>query len=254
MTLDERLWARIHAEAGAVPALPAAAPLSVRRRRRRPAVVAAVAAGVVVGAVAFGALALNTRSDPSTDVRPAAQGQSVVTTAAAMFQTTGASSATDAADEHVEATMAPTTVAAGIPETTVAEAVRETGEVLDADTPLLIAEVRVGGAPDPAVWWVTIENRSEGPVDLSGWSLEDTVPPTHRFDLPRRTLGPGSSLLVWYGYSGNDVCDTPDGDRIVYWCSRDPDGDGHSFVTWNDGGDTARLIDRAGNVVSAYSY
>lgn len=85
---------------------------------------------------------------------------------------------------------------------------------------------------------VEITNRSDERVDLAGFVLRDEST-ANRFEFPDGvTLDPGESVEVSTG------CDPP-GDALG-WCSDSP--------VWNNGGDTALLLDRAGRVVDHRSY
>lgn len=85
---------------------------------------------------------------------------------------------------------------------------------------------------------VEITNRSEEDVELSGFVLRDEST-ANRFEFPDGVvIGPGESIEVSAG------CDPP-GDALS-WCSDSP--------VWNNGGDTALLLDRAGRVVDHLGY
>lgn len=83
---------------------------------------------------------------------------------------------------------------------------------------------------------VTIANTGTAAVDLSGWTIRDEST-ANRFRFPPGTeLGPGASLTVSSG------CDGPG----LSWCSRGP--------VWNNGGDTALLLEPGGRIVSVYRH
>jgi endonuclease YncB( thermonuclease family) len=85
---------------------------------------------------------------------------------------------------------------------------------------------------------VEITNRSDIDVDLGGFILRDEST-ANRFEFPRGTvLGPGDTLEISTG------CNPGDG-RLA-WCADGP--------VWNNGGDTALLLDPAGRVVDHLTY
>ncbi len=81
---------------------------------------------------------------------------------------------------------------------------------------------------------VTVDNSGDVVVSLAGWVLRDESS-ANRFVFPRDvSLTPGGSVVVSSG-CGRD----PD---VLYWCSPGP--------VWNNGGDTALLLDDVGRVIS----
>lgn len=85
--------------------------------------------------------------------------------------------------------------------------------------------------------WVRITNDGESTVDLTGWVLKDTSA-THRYPFPRGfVLEAGASVTVRTGCGTDTATD-------LHWCV------GGSAV-WNNSGDTAFLLDPAGNIVSS---
>jgi endonuclease YncB( thermonuclease family) len=86
--------------------------------------------------------------------------------------------------------------------------------------------------------WVTIENRDDTGLDLTGWTVRDESS-THRFVFPEFGLDAGRSLVIYVG------CGEDAGNEF-YWCA--------GGSVWNNGGDTALLLDSSGNVVARYSY
>ena len=87
--------------------------------------------------------------------------------------------------------------------------------------------------------WVRIVNGASASISLEGWSLRDESS-SHRYAFPPVVVEPGESVTV---YSGCGV-DTAD---ALHWCST-------RSAIWNNGGDTAFLIDPAGNTASSLSY
>jgi endonuclease YncB( thermonuclease family) len=83
---------------------------------------------------------------------------------------------------------------------------------------------------------VTIANREDGPVDLSGFLLRDESS-VNRFEFPSRSLAAGSELVI------STACE---GSADLFWCSSEP--------VWNNGGDTALLLDQHGRIVSLLRY
>jgi len=85
--------------------------------------------------------------------------------------------------------------------------------------------------------YVTITNNGTEPVDLHGWVLRDESSQNrYRY---RSIIGPGGSVTVRTG-CGEDRIDT------VFWCA--------DLAVWSNGGDTAIIQDRSGNVVDRWSY
>ena len=87
--------------------------------------------------------------------------------------------------------------------------------------------------------WVLLGNLADQDADLTGWRLRDESS-EHRYRFPRGTrLRPGEQVTVHTG-CGEDA----PGD--LYWCADGP--------VWNNGGDTALLLDPAGNVAGRLRY
>ncbi len=83
---------------------------------------------------------------------------------------------------------------------------------------------------------VTIANTGTAAVDLSGWTIRDEST-ANRFRLPPGTeLEPGARLTVSSGCNGPDLS----------WCSTGP--------IWNNGGDTALLVEPGGRIVSVFRH
>lgn len=81
---------------------------------------------------------------------------------------------------------------------------------------------------------VTIVNSGDETVSLAGWILRDESS-ANRFAFGSDiSLAPGDSVVVSSG------CGEEPG--IIYWCSQTP--------VWNNGGDTALLLDDRGRIVS----
>jgi len=87
--------------------------------------------------------------------------------------------------------------------------------------------------------WVRITNRGDTGVDLTGWVLKDTSA-THRYRFPDGfTLDAGASVSVRTGCGADTGTD-------LHWCNE-------GSAVWNNSGDTAFLLDPAGNVFDSVS-
>jgi micrococcal nuclease len=87
--------------------------------------------------------------------------------------------------------------------------------------------------------WVLLGNRGDRDADLTGGVLRDESS-TNRYPFPDGTLlAPGEQVTVHTG-CGRDR----EGD--LYWCQDGP--------VWNNGGDTALLLDPRGNVAGRLRY
>jgi endonuclease YncB( thermonuclease family) len=92
---------------------------------------------------------------------------------------------------------------------------------------------------DPNGEWVLLANREAQRVDLSYWMLRDESS-QNRYRFPDGfSLDTGAAVAVHTG-CGND------GPDHLYWCAGGP--------VWNNGGDTALLLDPAGNVAARLRY
>lgn len=88
--------------------------------------------------------------------------------------------------------------------------------------------------------WVDVQNLDQVTVDLSGWVLKDESA-SHRFRFPQGTiLEPGAKVRVFTGCGS----DSP---LSLHWCNT-------GSAVWNNSGDTAFLLDPAGNVVYTLGY
>ncbi|HUG75218.1 MAG TPA: lamin tail domain-containing protein [Acidimicrobiia bacterium] len=86
--------------------------------------------------------------------------------------------------------------------------------------------------------WVTIINRGDA-TDLTGWGVRDESS-VHRYRFPDAfVIAGGAEVRI---LSGCGV-DTP---VTLHWCADGP--------VWNNGGDSAMLVDPLGNVVSWFRY
>jgi endonuclease YncB( thermonuclease family) len=97
-----------------------------------------------------------------------------------------------------------------------------------------VRDVRNDGAAEHVV----LTNESRLPVNLAGWMLRDEA--GTELALPGLTLRPGEWVRLYSGADG--VADPP---RSYILTERN---------VWNNGGDTATLVDDTGAVVDRYSY
>ena len=87
--------------------------------------------------------------------------------------------------------------------------------------------------------WVLLGNQGDQGADLTGWVLRDESS-ANRYSLPAGTLlAPGEQVTVHTGCGGDREGD-------LYWCQDGP--------VWNNGGDTALLLDPRGNVAGRLRY
>jgi micrococcal nuclease len=115
------------------------------------------------------------------------------------------------------------------------------GSPSSAPVTLLNVEYNPAGADEDDLngEWVLLANLADQDADLSGWTLRDESS-EHRYRFHAGTvLVPGQQLAVHTGCGE----DTP---RDTFWCSPGP--------VWNNGGDTALLLDPAGNVAGRLRY
>lgn len=83
--------------------------------------------------------------------------------------------------------------------------------------------------------WVEVRNTGSAAVDLTGWGVRDESS-SHRFTFPERfQLGPGTTVRI---HSGCGVGSATE----LFWCTS-------GSAIWNNDGDTALLLDPAGNIV-----
>lgn len=91
--------------------------------------------------------------------------------------------------------------------------------------------------PEKAV----IENSMDERIDLQGWRLANNNPDYYELN---QTLGEGRELHVYTAEKDEIEVEEKDSHRYVYG----------SDLTWEDGGDTAKLFDSEGNEVESHSY
>lgn len=109
------------------------------------------------------------------------------------------------------------------------------------DADVVIAEVRFDAAGDDNLnltdEWVRIANQGRRPLDLTGWILKDESA-SHRYSFPPGfALEPGADVTVRTGCGTDSATD-------LHWCME-------GSAVWNNGGDTAFLLDPHGNVVDS---
>lgn len=92
-------------------------------------------------------------------------------------------------------------------------------------------------AANPNGEWIELANRRQEAVSLNGWTLQDESS-SHRFAFAADFVLSGVVRI----FSG---CGQPTADSL-YWCDADP--------VWNNGGDTAYLLDPSGNVVDRFAF
>jgi micrococcal nuclease len=86
--------------------------------------------------------------------------------------------------------------------------------------------------------YVTLRNRGDDPLDLSGWQITDAAGKTYTFP-DGTTLAGGATLRVHSGSGSDDGTD-------YYW--------NRSGAVWNNDGDTLRLTDTDGELVVSLTY
>ena len=111
------------------------------------------------------------------------------------------------------------------------------------DTAIVISRLEYDAPGDDAGnangEWVDITNTDADTAVLDGWAIQDESS-SHRFVFPDGfSIPPGGEVRVFSG------CGQPTGDHL-FWCDQDP--------VWSNGGDTAYLLDPAGNVVDRWAF
>ncbi|MBT8203273.1 MAG: hypothetical protein HKN74_05235 [Acidimicrobiia bacterium] len=115
------------------------------------------------------------------------------------------------------------------------------GPAADGSEAVVIAGVLEDAPGDDAAnangEWIEVANQRGEGVSLGGWSIQDESS-SHRFAFP-----PGFELnqtVRVFSGCGDATADS------LYWCDDDP--------VWNNGGDTAYLLDPSGNVVDRFAF
>jgi endonuclease YncB( thermonuclease family) len=87
--------------------------------------------------------------------------------------------------------------------------------------------------------WVELSNTGSGSLTMTGWVLKDESA-SHRYRFPSGfSLAAGASVSVYTGCGTNTATN-------LYWCN--------GSAVWNNDGDTAFIVDDAGNIVDSKSY
>jgi micrococcal nuclease len=113
-----------------------------------------------------------------------------------------------------------------------------------ADADLSIVDVHYDAPGDDTTSlneeWVLVRNDGDNLVDLTGWALKDESA-SHRYAFPAGfTLAGGEEVRVLTGCG-------PDFGTSLHWCNR-------GSAVWNNDGDTAFLLDPAGNTHDTFAY
>lgn len=113
------------------------------------------------------------------------------------------------------------------------------GGATDAD--VVISEIRLDADGDDNLnlndEWVRITNRGSSPAALAGWVLKDTSA-SHRYRFPDGfVLDAGATVTVRTGCGTDSTTD-------LHWCNQ-------GSAVWNNGGDTAFLLDPDGAIVDS---
>jgi len=88
--------------------------------------------------------------------------------------------------------------------------------------------------------WVSIRNTGAEGIDLTGWVMRDKSS-SHRYPFPNGfVIGPAATVIIHTGCG-------PDTATDLHWCQS-------GSMIWNNSGDTAFLLDPAGNIHDTLSY
>ncbi len=85
---------------------------------------------------------------------------------------------------------------------------------------------------------ITLANRSDRPIDLTGWTVRDGSS-VHRFVFDSTVLAPKATLRIRSGCG-------PDRPEDLAWCAGGP--------VWDNQGDIAIILDAAGHIVDVFTY
>lgn len=101
----------------------------------------------------------------------------------------------------------------------------------------ILADAPGNDQENPNGEWVIFENVGDADARLDGWSLRDEST-RHRYSFPDVVVPAGVQVQVRTGCGSDDV----NGDPIeLFWCDPEP-------PVWNNGGDTAFLLDSNGSI------
>ncbi len=113
-----------------------------------------------------------------------------------------------------------------------------------ANTTLVITHIEYDAPGDDSQnlngEWVTLHNNGTAAVDLGGWVLKDESA-SHRYTFPAGFVLLADGTVNVYSGCGENAS------HALYWCNQ---GSG----IWNNDGDTAYLLDPAGNIVTYLGY
>ncbi|MHC1631235.1 MAG: lamin tail domain-containing protein [Methanotrichaceae archaeon] len=98
-----------------------------------------------------------------------------------------------------------------------------------------IFEVKISDA-DFNEEWIEITNLGESAQDFTGWTLHDEQ--NHIYTFPDGFILDPINIVKVHTRIGNDTA------TDLYW--------NKNQAVWNNGGDVATLLDRAGNVIDLY--
>jgi micrococcal nuclease len=87
--------------------------------------------------------------------------------------------------------------------------------------------------------WIEISNVGAAPVDLTGWAVKDESSTNRYLFPPGFEVNPGVTVRLHSGCGADSA-------TALYWCSP-------GVAVWNNSGDTAFLLDPAGNIAASRS-
>lgn len=101
----------------------------------------------------------------------------------------------------------------------------------------IVADAPGNDQENPNGEWVIFENVGDADANLTGWSLRDEST-RHRYEFPDVNVAPGQLVRVRTGCGTDEV---GSGQIELFWCDPEP-------PVWNNGGDTAFLLDFNGSI------
>jgi len=116
------------------------------------------------------------------------------------------------------------------------------GEPSDAQLVFVdaVADAPGNDQENPNGEWVEIENIGPTETSLNGWSLRDEST-RHRYEFPDVSIAAGQRIRIFTG-CGDDRPGGATGE--LFWCDPEP-------PVWNNGGDTAFLLDVGGAIADS---